>query len=298
MSARKKLMLECGANSLDYLGDKQTPLVARVDRLKRDALHDEGIDLEIIIYAGSSGAHRGGRLVHSDNAALPGLIALLNAAGIPFLYALNGGLLLDETVLPDTSETEVLEFMASSGNGSGLKNKVVITRQALLPYLRQNFPGLEVVASCIQQTSPRDCGPYTSKLQEYDYVVPLNQHTTYDSLRTLEAEADRLIVFLMLTCGSVDIRCCFGDYLTHERIAPEQMLQQLATRTFTGLLPSALSSQDSGCNWPGAALNSREHDLVGLIRMGVNKFKVTRAQHLLPDAYQNLLGLISEHRSI
>lgn len=295
MSASKKLVLECGVNSLDYLGDKEAPLVARIERLKRDALHDDGIDLEIIVYAGTSGAHRGGRLVPCDNGALPELIALLNAAGIPFLYALNGGLLFAETVQPDASEAEVLDFMTVSGNRAGLKNMVVITRQDLLPYLRQTYPELGVVASCIQQTSPRDCGPYALKLQQYDYVVPLNQHTTYDALRPLEVVADRLIVFLMLTCGFADIRCCFGDYLSHERVAPEQVLQQMATRSFAGLMPTALAPKDSGCNWPGAALNSRESDLIGLIRMGVNKFKVTRAQHLLPESYRQLLGLIREY---
>jgi hypothetical protein len=297
MTGRKKLLLECGANSLDYLGDRDIPLVARIDRLKSEAGRDAGIDLEFIPYAGSSGAHRGGRFIREDNAALPGLIAMLNDAGIPFMYAMNGGLLFDETVLPDESEARVLDSMAASGANSGLKNKVVITRGALLPYLRRTYPDLEVAASCIQQTSPRESGEYETKLRKYDYVVPLNQHTTYDSLKILEKNADRLIVFLMLACGAVDTRCCYGDYLAHERVAPDIILQQLATGSFGNLTPTRLSPRDSGCNWPGAALNTRHHDLVGLIRMGVNKFKVTRAQHILPDDYRQLIDLVREHQA-
>jgi hypothetical protein len=297
MMARKKLVLECGVNSLDYLGERDTPLRVRIEQLQKEAGRDAGIDLQIVPYAGSGGAHRGGRLVRSDNEALPGLITILNSAGIPFIYAMNGGLLFDETVLPDESEARVLDVLAACGNRFGLKNKVVITRGALLRYLRRTYPVLEVVASCIQQTSPRECGPYDVKLREYDYVVPLNQHTTYDCLKGLGADADRLIVFLMLTCGAVDTRCCYGDYLAHERISPDVILQQLATAVFSGLIPSRLSPEDSGCNWPGAALNTRLPDLTALIRMGVNKFKVTRAQHLLPNDYQQLIELIQEHQA-
>jgi hypothetical protein len=297
MTARKSLMLECGAHSLDYLGERDAPLPARIEQLQKEAGRDAGIDLQIVPYAGSSGAHRGGRFIRSDNGELPELITMLNSAGIPFMYALNGGLLFDETVLPDESETRVLDAMATCGNKFELKNKVVITRGALLPYLRRTYPVLEAVASCIQQTSPRECGPYNVKLREYDYVVPLNQHTTYDSLRGLERDAGRLIVFLMLTCGAVDTRCCYGDYLAHERISPEVILRQMAKGPFGGLTPTRLSPEDSGCNWPGAALNTRLPDLTALIRMGVNKFKVTRAQHLLPDDYRQLIELIKEHQA-
>jgi hypothetical protein len=294
--AQKSLVLECGINSLDYLGEKDTPLLVRIEQLQREAGRDAGIALQIILYAGSSGVHRGGRLVRSDNEALPGLIEMLNSAGTPFVYVLNGGLLLDETMLPDESESMVLNTLATSGNRFNLKNKVVITRGALLPYLRRTYPVLEVVASCIQQTSPRECGPYDVKLKEYDYVVPLNQHTTYASLQGLEHDADRLIVFLMLTCGAVDTRCCFGDYLAHEHISPDIIQQQLGAGSFGCLMPSRLSPEDSGCNWPGAALISRRHDLAGLIRMGVNKFKVTRAQYLMPDDFQHLLSMISDYQ--
>ena len=297
MMARKKLVLECGVNSLDNLGEKDTPLPARIEQLQKEAGRDAGIDLQIVPYAGSSGAHRGGRFIRSDNEALPGLITMLNSAGIPFMYALNGGLLMDEALLPDESESRVLDAMAASGSRFMLKNKVVITRGALLPYLRRIYPVLEVVASCIQQTSPRECGPYDVKLREYDYVVPLNQHTTYDCLKGLGADAGRLIVFLMLTCGAVDTRCCFGDYLAHERISPDVILRQMAAGPFGALTPSRLSPEDSGCNWPGAALNTRLPDLTALIRMGVNKFKVTRAQHLLPNDYRQLIELIKEHQA-
>lgn len=297
MTARKSLMLECGTHSLDYLGERDAPLPARIEQLQKEAGRDAGIDLQIVPYAGSSGAHRGGRFTREDNAALPGLITMLNSAGIPFMYAMNGGLLMDQTVLPDESEVRVLDALATCADSYGLKNKVVITRGVLLPYLRRAYPVLEVVASCIQQTSPRECGPYDAKLREYDYVVPLNQHTTYDCLKGVERDAGRLIVFLMLTCGAVDTRCCYGDYLAHERISPDVILQQLATSAFGALTPSRLSPEDSGCNWPGAALNTRLSDLTALIRMGVNKFKVTRAQHLLPDDYRQLIELIREHQA-
>jgi hypothetical protein len=297
MTTQKSLMLECGAHSLDYLGEKDTPLPVRIEQLQKEAGRDAGIDLQIVPYAGSSGTHRGGRFIRSDNGELPGMITTLNSVGIPFMYAMNGGLLCDESVLPDESEARVLDVLATCGDRFGLKNKVVITRGALLPYLRRTYPVLEVVASCIQQTSPRESGPYEVKLREYDYVVPLNQHTTYDCLQGLGANAGRLIVFLMLTCGAADTRCCYGDYLAHERISPDIILQQLATGSFNALTPSRLSPEDSGCNWPGAALNTRLHDLTALIRMGVNKFKVTRAQHIPPKEFRQLIELIQEHQA-
>ena len=296
MSALKKLVLECGVNSLDYLGDRNTSLVERIHCLRTKAAQHEGIELEIIPYVGTSGAHRGGRRVKSDNATLPELIDVLNSAGIPFIYVMNGGLLFEETVLPDESETGVLDFMSTSASRFGLKNKVVITRRALLPYLRQAYPVLEVVASCIQQTSPRESGPYDAKLQEYDYVVPLNQHTTYECLKGLAEHADRLIVFLLLTCGNIETKFCFSDYLAHEEVPWETILPQLATNVFDNLIPTGLTPEDSGCNSPRATLISREHDLSGLIGMGINKFKITRAQYIMPEDYLKLIGLIREYQ--
>src|SRR5690606_37344903 len=133
VTARNRLMLECGSHSLDSLGENGAPLVARINRLKSDAHEEDGIDLEIVVYEGSSGMHRGVRAVSPDNQALPELIGVLNSAGIPFIYVMNGGLLHPEATPPDDSEVRVLDCLASSASSSGLKNKVVITRGALLP---------------------------------------------------------------------------------------------------------------------------------------------------------------------
>ncbi len=298
MTARNRLMLECGSHSLDALGEDAVPLVARIDRLKSDALREEGVDLEVIVYEGSSGVHRGVRAVSPANQALPELIGVLNSAGIPFIFAMNGGLLHPETTLPDDSEVRVLDVLASSASSSGLKNKVVITRGALLPFLRRTYPVLEVVASCVQQLSPRECGPYADKLQEYDYVVPLNQHITYDFLKGLEAQADRLILFLKLTCGMMDTRFCYSDYLSMEKVPWDVIVQQITAVPGDTLIPSALTPADSGCNSPRAALISREHDLSALIGMGVDKFKVSRAQQLSPDDYRLLIRVIREHQGV
>lgn len=294
--ARKRLVLECGSRSLDGLGAGDAPLVERIHRLQREAEREERIDLEVIVYEGSSGSHRGVRPVSPANEALPALIGTLNAAGIPFIFAMNGGLLHPEAVLPDESEVRVLDSLASRGLGSGLKNKVVITRHALLPWLRRTYPSLEVVASCVQQISPRESRPYAAKLQDYDYVVPLNQHTTYDFLKDLREHAGRLIVFLKLTCGMVDTRYCYSDYLSMEKVPWETIVRQLTTLPPGLLIPSGLTADDSGCNNPRSALITREHDLAGLIRMGVCIFKVSRAQQLLPEDYRTLTRSIREHQ--
>lgn len=289
-------MLECGSHSLDGLGPSDIPLVERVHRLQREAEQEEGVDLEVILYEGSSGRHRGVRPVSPANEALPALIGTLNAAGIPFIYAMNGGLLHPEETLPDESEIRVLDSLSSSGLGSGLKNKVVITRHALLPWLRRNHPSLEVVASCVQQVSPRESRPYAGKFQDYDYVVPLNQHTTCDFLEDLREYAGRLIVFLKLTCGMPDTRFCYSDYLSMEKVPWDTIVQQLTTLPPGRLLPSGLTAADSGCNSPRSALVTREHDLAGLIRMGVCIFKVSRAQQILPEEYRTLIRSIREHQ--
>lgn len=292
----KRLVLECGSRSLDCLGEPGTSLLARIDQLKRETARAEGIDLGVILYEGSSGIHRAVRPVSPPNEAMPALIDSVNAAGIPFIYAMNGGLLHSETTQPDESERRVLDVLANCASRTGLKNKVVITRNALLPFLRQHYPNLEVVASCIQHLSPRESGSYQVKFQEYDYVVPLNQHTTYDFLKTFQAHADRLIVFLKLTCGMIDTRFCYSDYLSMEKVPWGTIVQQLATIPPDTLAPSALTPDDSGCNHPGAALISREHDLSGLIGMGVDKFKISRAQALLPEDFRLLIRSIREHQ--
>jgi hypothetical protein len=288
--------MECGSHSLDCLGEKDAPLVERIHRLKHEAERDEGIDLEVIVYEGSSSLHRGVRPVSPANEAMPDLIGKLNSAGIPFIFAMNGGLLHPEATLPDESELRVLDFLSSSGCKTGLKNKVVITRHALHSYLRRTYPDLEIVASCIQQLSPRECGPYIDKFRDYDFVVPLNQHTTFDFLKSLQEHAGRLIVFLKLTCGMVDTRYCYSDYLSMEKIPWEIIVPQLNTIPSDRLIPSGLAPTDSGCNNPRAALITREHDLSGLIRMGVHTFKVSRAQQLLPEDYRLLIQLLREHQ--
>lgn len=296
MVARKRLVLECGSHSLDGLGAGDAPLAERIHRLQREAEEEQGIDLEVIVYEGSSGRHRGVRPVSPSNDALPELIGTLNGAGIPFIYAMNGGLLHHAEVLPDESEIRVLDSLSYCGLASGLKNKVVITRHALLPWLRRTYPTLEVIASCVQQVSPRESRPYAAKFQDYDYVVPLNQHTTYDFLKDLREFAGRLIVFLKLTCGMSDTRYCYSDYLSMEKVPWETIVRQLTTVPPGLLLPSGLTEADSGCNSPRSALVTREHDLAGLIGMGVSTFKVSRAQQLMPDEYRTLTRLMREHQ--
>lgn len=292
-----RLLLECGINSLKYLGAEAVPLADRITRLEQNERAGSGVGLKIIPYAGSSSAHRGGRYAETENVVLPGLIASLNSNGISFIFIMNGGLLFAEDVRPDCSEEKVLETLARGNAVHLVKNKVTITRDALRPYLRQCYPNLDLIASCIQQTSPRESAPYEDKLRQYEYAVVLNQHTTYAFLKPLAAQAGRLIVFLKLCCGSNDITCCFGDYLAHEKVPPATILAQRAGQSFDGLTPSQLAPENSGCNFFSAALNQRPDDLEALIRMGIYLFKVTRAQFISPDELRQLVDLIQRYQT-
>jgi hypothetical protein len=290
----RHVLIECGLHSLDPLEPDASSLVDRVAKVKRRARQEAGVDLEIVPYAGSSGAHVGGRHVKEDNATLPEIVAELSSNGIAFVFVMNGGLLFADDVLPDPSEEKVLEAMARAGGSSGVPNKVGITRSALLPYLRRTYPGLDVIASCIQQTSPKEAAPYAVKLAAYDYVVALNQHTTVAYLSGLGVDLSRLIVFLKLQCGSPDTRCCYGDYLAHENLPPETILTELNCPSFAGLVGNRLPPESSGCNEHRATLLARRHDLEGLIRLGVDKFKVTRAQALQSGELGLLVELVRE----
>jgi hypothetical protein len=295
--AAKHVLVECGVYSLDKVEPEATSLVDRIERLKKRARVEDGVELVLAPYTGSSGAHRGGRHVREDNAAVPSLVRHLNADGIPFVFVMNGGLLFDESVLPDPGEERILEAMAQAGGTAELRNRVAISRQALLPYLRRSYPGVEVMASCIQQTSPRECAPYADKLRAYDHVVVLNQHTTGAFLGTLAGcDLGRLVVFLKLQCGSPDTRCCYADYLAHEDNPPETIVRELTTRPMNALIGSQLREEHSGCNWDLAALIRRPSDLEAVVSMGIRQFKVTRAQYLFPEELARLLRLVRERQ--
>jgi len=295
--ASGKLLIECGEHSLREFRSRNSPDLIDQIEAARSVATARAIDLEILIYSGVSSPLSGGRpdRVSLQQAAV--LARTLNMEGIRFCLAINGGLtlrpLLGQDVLRQIDP--MLDIISSSGQTHRLRNSVVITHPGLLPHIRSNYPELETIASCIQPLYPFAEHDYQRAFEDYDFVVPLNQHTTPEFLSQYRNYADRMLVFLTLGCGIPHFAKCYVHYLDIESGYPTH--NEASTRVSPKsleVIPCQLKEPHRGCD--DGALITREEDLLGLLHMGIRKFKIPRNGLLRMQVLSKLLDMLEQDR--
>jgi hypothetical protein len=271
------IIIECGVSSLtDFQIDSKTHPLETIQRMKRIAKIGYSIDLEIIIYDGPQTPRAGGRDSEFSRIQLQDIIQELNGNGLPFMLSLNGGMNLPDNTDWYPDERTLLEQMAQTPD---VGNKVTIADPRLLDKLKDEFPDLELIASCIQQVFPHTAG-YADKFPKYDYVVILNQDTTLAILEPHMAYADQMIVFLNLACHNPDLSKCCKHYKTKDKSFPDK----------------TPVSKD-GCYGTNAALIGRYEELSEMVRKRITKFKVPRDSKLYQRQFYTLLTIAHDIKS-
>ena len=185
---------------------------------------------------------------------------------VPFNLAWNGGagLTPDEVVEAATTGLgkKLLDNLAMVGDDNGVQNYITILRDELLEVIKDLYPGLKTVASCIRFTENDPEGVkalYRASFENFDYVVPLPQHTKVAFLRSFHRYAAQMMVFPTLGCARPDLGDCKRHFLSEDSSVHVEWVYE-------------------GCQMraPSSSLISRSHDARGLLKMGVENLKFAR----------------------
>jgi len=300
--AKEKILVEFGgldSTEFEELGKDRVFDDFRVrSGIKRAAdlksLFGESADLEVVPYENfRKMGLRGGRLPKiKDMKTLLRYVRKYNEAGIPFNIPLNGGgeLTGDEVVRVARSVCDgvrgSLYELQKIGVLNGVQNYVTILRDELLDVVKELFPDLKTVASCIKFSEPdqeKASVLFEEAFRKYDYVVALPQQAKYDFLKRFESNAGQLIVFPHLPCAEKDLGKCKAHYRFLEGIK--------------GPVDIEIAESFCGDEFDPLVLRAEE-DLIPLIRMGVRGFKFHRYPGWSPsingDLVEDLISLILE----
>jgi hypothetical protein len=290
----KRLLIECTDNILPELGP-EAGIVEKIGILTALAESRYGIGVDFVVYQGMNSRYAGGRTISCSLDEIRGFVRILNDRGISFALAINGGLTLPAEIEPSEEESDVLDLLHTNNGRYGVTNKVIVTHEGWLPFIRKHYSSLSVVASCIQSLNPRQAGGYGERLKEYDYVVPLNQHNTHACLGQYEAYAHKLVLLLTVKCGRPDLDQCYTHYASVELHYGEgDKRRVLGHKELPAWEPSSLPEEAFSCLLldtfsPAASLIERSGDLSKLMQMGVNKYKIARLYAFQQVVFERLL---------
>ena len=287
-------MLECGPKCV---GTADPVMGTRnlVDGIRKSF----GLETKVLVYEREPDlAHTnhnvGGMYIDVENVF--NFYRLLNMNGFPFNLAINGSPDYSRHVPFNNREIEYLGMLQDSGTGNSLRNAVTIADNALLPALRQQFTGLDVIASCISACyepnladfsrehgvsyeDPEFLVKYYRHLYSiYDMVVPVPQLANpgfFSALdlanRTLTAKT---VVFLNLGCGSHYIGKCIEHYKGKRETTMPGM--PVIYERYMSKPEDKDGSRQIHCSSASNAMElmHRAADLRALLEMGINKYKI------------------------
>jgi len=293
----RKLLIECGEHSLrEFESTEDTDVIDQIKAVRNIAAR-HGIDLEMLIYSGVSSPLSGGRPDRVSLQRCEALANSLNSTGLRFCLAINGGLTLGPTLSREilAQVDPLLDVISRSGQTHRVRNSVVIVHPGLFRHIRSYFSELETIASCIQPLYPFADHDYLQAFEDYDYVVPLNQHATPQFLKQYRDYVDQMLIFLTLECGIPHFAKCYAHYVAIESDyrTSESTLTRINPKSLD-VVPCQLEERYCGCD--DGALIDREDDLAELLRMGVWKFKVPRNGLLRRQVLTKLLQMFDLNR--
>ncbi len=294
------ITLEAAIESFDDI-DIGLPLM-NLSNLRNKVRALTGFDLDVITYFGLLSRHGGGRLTGVDYKTLASWFDLLNRKGIPVGIALNGGLTFASDEKLDYEELKTLTRLDDNAQYFEVDNLVVVTKDYLRREIRKRFHHLKIVSSCIQHLDPVNNGEietYDRLFRDYDFVVPLNQHTTYDFLQRFSQHAEKMLALLNLACPKADTFRCYNDYVGVElelaeevedrsHIAGERVV--IESPDYDGV-PSMLPDESLKCFEDGKLIQ-RPNDVIRLLQMGVRHFKIPRRIKLEPHEFTTFLSCL------
>jgi len=288
-------MLECGPKCV---GSADPGKGART--LITETQRDYNLRTQVLLYTredrlAHTNRNVGGQYVDVDD--VEALYRSLNADGLPFNLALNGSSDYGRHVPFDEGELRYLEGLQESGFKAGVHNAVTVADNALVRTLKEYFPELSVVASCIsvayepnledfrnsqeiEYESPDFLLEYYRYLYSiYDMVVPIPQLTTPRFFSALDLTKDELIrktiLFMNLGCGSPFVGRCIEHYKGRRDCVMPNM-PRIPDEYIVKPEDKHDSERSSSCSQSFSSLElmNRFVDLGSLWGMGINKFKI------------------------
>jgi len=257
----------------------------------------------------------GGQYVDVDD--VEELYRSLNANGLPFNLALNGSPDYGRHIPFDEEELKYLGELQGSGVNAGVRNVVTVADNALVHPLKEYFPELTVVASCIsvafdpnlvtfrnsrgiEYESPDFLIEYYRHLYSiYDMVVPIPQLTTPGFLAALnltkEELARKTILFMNLGCGSPFIGRCVEHYKgIRDRVMPDMPV--IPDEYIVKPEDRHASEPSSSCSQSFSSLElmNRFRDLRSLWEMGISQFKIPARSSGAKDVFDFLCRFVTQ----
>ena len=301
LETKPKIFIEFGAADpcVDVSQYPDTGFVLDEIAKVREVL-GEFVDIEFCPYDSTDCLLSGGRKSNPDLNSLKQYIEDFNEKGIPFMVPFNGGLGLSRGVELDLdsyhfdTEREVMELLADNSAKYGVQNGVTVLRDELRRYVMDRLDGvLDVGASCIRFVGGRrgefrGMEEYDIAFRDFDHVVPLNQHTTFEFLHRYREHAGKMLLLLNSTCSSQEMLKCYTDYLGYQsalvlhHFGEEE--EDPSPEEFD-CISNASFPYTRDCRWDNyGILYDREEDLKPLMEMGVSRFKIPRRQLFNPIA--------------
>lgn len=212
-----------------------------------------------------------------------------NENGYSFMAPLNGGLVTTAPYAPIDLESKIfdtdraaLSVLAENSSKFGVINYVTVARDDVRDFIRKKFPELKIIASCAKFVGGhagvfKGEGEYDDAFEGYDYVTPVNQHSTPEFLDRRRGHVKKMVLLLLTGCNCVLSRDCFEHYVK----AQSPLFNGLFNRSkkFSGDFarvadPYFLAkSECAGSLW-GSLLTSRIVDLMRFVDFGVDRFKI------------------------
>jgi len=243
---------------------------------------DKGISLNLTLYSGISSPWSAGKPCSMDIDKFREMVNIANQAGAAFMLALNGGLI--DHGEPEPIVAEALRHLEDNNKMFPWRNKVTVMHDRMYDLAQQVAPSLEVIASCIKQIDPNCSESYPEMFERFDYVVPLNQHTTFEFLSQYREHASDMVLFLNQGCGGADMYECYSHFLQYECMqvlqtsslerSEEPMKKIVIPRSeYPVKVPSQVPTGGKCWAW---MLYEQPEQLAKLVQIGCTNFKVPR----------------------
>jgi len=289
----KRITLDWGYDSLLLYGNSSNPVDVIRDIQKR-AVDKYGIEIYIIPYSGIQSSFSGGRPTDQTLEYFTDKINVLNESSKSFNLVINGGLRFGSQIndYDLSTERECMNFLSKNNEIYGVENSITITHNTLFKLAKENYPNLKIISSCIQQLDPENLNDYKELFLKYDYVIPLNQHTSYDILSQFAQFANQMIVFLFLTCSLDNLYRCYLHYQKIETMSSTCSPKEIFTVSSEEFNTIPKNMNITKTSLVGGQLAKRSEDLRKLLDMGVNKFKIQRSRRLFTDDFDKFLSSI------
>lgn len=281
---------DANGGNCSFEGVRHFPVVLdRMTQIRRQ--FEDKADLDLVPFERPMGAAlKGGRYYPGLGLRSFGMCCeRFNRDGYSFMAPLNGGLVTTAPYAPIDLESKIfdtdraaLSVLAENSSKFGVTNYVTVTRDDVRDFIRKKFPGLKIIASCAKFVGGhadvfKGKREYDDAFEGYDYVTPVNQHSTPEFLDRWRGHVKKIVLLLLTECNGELSRDCFEHYVRSQSVLFNGLYNR--SKEFSGDFvkvtdPCFLAkTKCAGSLW-GSLLTSRIVDLMRLVDFGVDRFKI------------------------